>query len=159
MTEIVLPNDTNVYGNLRGGRVLHWMDIAAAVSAQRHSGAWVVTAAVDNVSFNHPIKLGSVVMIESKVTRAFKTSMEVFIEVWAEDITRKRRFKSNEAFYTFVAIDDYSHPIQVPHVEPETEAEKKLFEDAQRRRELRLILAKRMKPEDSKELKALFTGR
>jgi acyl-CoA hydrolase len=85
MTELVLPNDTNVFGNLMGGRLMYWMDIAAAIAAQRHCNAPVVTASVDNISFENPIKLGNTVHIESIVTRAFNTSMEVHINVWGED--------------------------------------------------------------------------
>src|SRR6187431_2748552 len=101
MTELVLPNDTNLYGNLMGGRLMYWMDIAAALSAQRHANAPVVTASVDNISFEAPIKLGNVVHIEAKVTRSFNTSMEVHLKVWGEDITNQYKYKSNEAYYTF----------------------------------------------------------
>lgn len=157
MTELVLPNDTNTLNNLRGGMVLHWMDIASAISAQKHSNSVVVTAAVDNVSFKNAIKLGNVVTIRAQVTRTFRTSMEVFIEVWAENIPLKKKYKSNEAYYTFVALDAEGTPIEVPQVLTETEEEKKLFEGALRRRQLRLILAGRMKPDEATELKALFT--
>src|SRR6185503_17459622 len=95
MTEIVLPNDTNVYGNLMGGRLMYWMDIAAALAAQKHSNAPVVTASVDNISFENPIKLGNAVHIEAKITRAFNTSMEIYIRVWGEDLTQQFKYKSN----------------------------------------------------------------
>jgi len=156
MTELVLPNDTNVYNNLRGGKILHWMDMAAAISAQKHSNAQVVTASVDSVSFKNPIRIGTVVTIHSKVTRSFKSSMEVFLEVWAENIPERKKYKSNEAYYTFVAIDDFGRPTPVPELIPETEDEKKQFDGAKRRRELRLILSGKMKPEESVDLKALF---
>lgn len=156
MTEIVLPNDTNIYNNLRGGRILHWMDMAAAISAQKHSGAQVVTASVDSVSFKNPIRIGTVVTIHSKVTRAFHTSMEVYLEVWAENIPERKKYKSNEAYYTFVAIDDFGRPTPVPKLIPESEEEKRQFDGAKRRRELRLILSGKMKAEDSVDLKALF---
>lgn len=158
MTELVLPNDTNVFGNLMGGRLMYWMDIAAALSAQRHCNAPVVTASVDNISFENPIKLGNVVHIEAKVTRAFTSSMEVHMKVWGEDLKKKHKYKSNEAYYTFVALDDSNKPQPVPGLLTETEDEKKLFEGALRRRQIRLILGGKMKPDDAKELKALFMG-
>ena len=156
MTEIVLPNDTNTFGNLMGGRLMYWMDIAAALSAAKHCNSPVVTASVDNISFTSPIKLGNVVHIEAKITRAFHTSMEVHLKVWGEDIIQQFRYKSNEAFFTFVALSHDSKPSLVPQLVPETEEEKLLYESALRRRQLRLILAGKMKPDDVAELKALF---
>ena len=156
MTEIVLPNDTNVFGNLMGGRLMYWMDIAAAIAAQRHCNAPVVTASVDNISFENPIKLGNTVHIESKVSRAFNTSMEVHIKVWGEDFTQQYKYKSNEAYYTFVALDANRKPRVVPQIVPETDEDNKLFEGALRRRQIRLILGGKMKPDDASELKALF---
>ena len=153
---IVLPNDTNTLGNLMGGNLLHWMDVAAAVSANRHCRRVVVTAAVNNVSFDRPIRLGDVVIIESQVTRAFNSSMEVFMEVFVEDNATGARSKSNEAMYTFVAVDQLGAPIGVPELVPETEEEQSRFEGALRRRQLRLILAGKMAPKDATELKALF---
>ncbi len=158
MTEIVLPNDTNTFGNLMGGRLMYWMDIAAAISGTKHCNAPVVTASVDNISFTNPIKLGNVVHIEAKVTRSFTTSMEVHLNVWGEDIIQQYRYKSNEAYYTFVALDPNSKPRPVPVLEPETEEEHSLFASALRRRQLRLILGGKMKPMDAVELKALFTN-
>jgi len=156
MTEIVLPNDTNVFGNLMGGRLMYWMDIAAALAAQKHCNAPVVTASVDNISFENPIKLGNAVSIEAKVTRAFNTSMEVYLRVWGEDHTQQYKYKSNEAYYTFVALDPNRKPRPVPELVPETAEEKKLFDGALRRRQLRLILGGKLKPDDATELKALF---
>ena len=156
MTEIVLPNDTNVFGNLMGGRLMYWMDIAAALSAQKHCNAPVVTASVDNISFENPIKLGNAVHIEAKVTRSFNTSMEVHMKVWGEDFTQQYKYKSNEAYYTFVALDPNRNPRPVPQLIAETEEEKKLFDGALRRRQLRLILGGKMKPNDASELRALF---
>lgn len=156
MTEMVLPNDTNTLNNLMGGRLLHWMDIAAAIAAQKHSGKIVVTASVDSVSFGKSIKLGDVVTLEAKVSRAFNTSMEIHIVVYAENIPSGEKFKSNEAYYTFVALDRNGSPVQVPALKPETEDEKKRFDGALRRRQLRLILGGRMKPDEATELKALF---
>jgi len=156
MTELVLPNDTNIFGNLMGGRLMYWMDIAAALSAAKHCNAPVVTASVDNISFESPIKLGNVVHIEARMSRAFTTSMEIHLKVWGEDLTQQYRYKSNEAYYTFVALDPNRKPRQVPPLIPETEEEKKLFEGALRRRQLRLILGGKMKPDEAAELKALF---
>ncbi len=158
MNELVLPNDTNTLNNLMGGRLLHWMDIAAAISAQKHCNRIVVTASVDNVSFQQPIKLGDVITIEAKVSRAFTTSVEVRLDVFAENIPSGTRVKSNEAYYTFVALDQNGRTIPVPELIPETDADMVLFDGALRRRQLRLILAGRMKPEDATELKALFFG-
>src|SRR3954464_700822 len=120
MTELVLPNDTNTFGNLMGGRLLYWMDIAAALAAMKHCGSPVVTASVDNISFEAPIKLGNVVHIEAKVSRAFNTSMEVHLNVWGEDLIDQVRYKSNEAYYTFVALDKNKKPVKVPELEPKT---------------------------------------
>ncbi len=156
MTELVLPNDTNLFGNLMGGRLMYWMDIAAALSASKHSNAPVVTASVDNISFESSIKLGNVVHIEAHVSRAFTTSMEVHLKVWGEELTQQKRYKSNEAYYTFVALDPNGKPRSVVALEPANEAEQKLFDGALRRRQLRLILGGKMKPDDALELKALF---
>jgi len=157
MTELVLPNDTNIFGNLMGGRLMYWMDIAAALSAVKHCNAPVVTASVDNISFENPIKLGNVVHIEAKVTRAFNSSMEVHLQVWGEDAIQQYRYKSNEAYLTFVALDPNGKPRKVNSLVPETEDEKRLFEGDLRRRQVRLILGGKLKPEDAEELKALFT--
>ncbi len=156
MNEIVLPNDTNTLNNLMGGRLLHLMDIGAAMAAQKHSNRIVVTASVDNVSFKAPIRLGDVVTIHAKITRSFNSSMEIRIDVWSENIPSGRKEKSNEAYYTFVAVDQTGRPIPVPTVSIETEEEQKLFDGALRRRQLRLVLAGKMKAQDATELKALF---
>ncbi|MCO5236090.1 MAG: acyl-CoA thioesterase [Chitinophagaceae bacterium] len=157
MTELVLPNDTNVYGNLMGGRLMYWMDIAAALSAQKHANAPVVTASVDNISFEAPILLGNMVYIEAKVSRAFTTSMEVHLRVWGEDLKRQHKYKSNEAYYTFVALNAEGKPSPVPQLIVETEDERRLYDGALRRRQLRLILGGKMAPNDAEELKAFFT--
>jgi acyl-CoA hydrolase len=156
-TEIVLPNDTNTLGNLMGGRLLHWMDIAAAISAHRHCKRVVVTASVNNVAFTQPIRLASIITVEAKVSRAFSSSMEVFIDVWVEDPVTSERTKCNEAIYTFVAVDQNGSPLPVPELIPETDEEKQRYTGALRRKQLSLILAGKMKPEDATELKALFT--
>lgn len=157
MTELVLPNDTNTFGNLMGGRLMYWMDIAAALSAMKHCGAPVVTASVDNISFENPIKLGNVVHIEAKVSRAFNTSMEVHLRVWGEDAIQQYRYKSNEAYFTFVSLDPNGKSRPVPAMTPESEEEIRLYEGALRRRQIRLILGGKMKPDEATELKALFS--
>lgn len=156
MTELVLPNDTNTLNNLMGGRLLHWMDIAAAISAQRHCHNTVVTASVDNVSFKHPIKLGAIVSIEAQVTRAFNTSVEVRMRVWAQNIPSGERIESNTAYYTFVALDENGAKIQVPRVVPKTAEEQIQYDLALQRRELRLVLAGKMQPDEAIEIRQLF---
>lgn len=156
MTELVLPNDTNTLNNLMGGRLMHWMDIVSAIAAQKHSNKTVVTASVDNISFKHPIRLGNVVTLRAKVTRAFTSSMEVRIDVDAEDVPTGEKFESNSAYFTFVALDANGRPTDVPEIEVETEDEKEYYNGALRRRQLRLILAGRMNPHDANELKSIF---
>lgn len=156
MNEMVLPNDTNSFGNLMGGRLMYWMDIAAAIASSRHANIPVMTVSVDNLSFKSPIKLGNVVHIEAQVCRAFNSSMEVYLKVWGEDMLHQFKYESNEAFFTFVALDEQGKPTPVPKLIPVTEHEKKLFDGALRRRQLRLIMAGKMKPHDANELKALF---
>lgn len=149
MSEIVLPNDTNSLGNLMGGRLLHWMDICAAISAQRHTGRVCVTAAVDSVEFHSPIRQGEIVVLESQVNRAFRTSMEIEINVWAENPATLTRRPCNQAFYTFVAIDADGRPQQAPPVEPSNEEERKRYDGAGKRREFRLLVAGRIRPEEA----------
>ncbi len=156
MTELVLPNDTNTINNLMGGRLMHWMDIVSAIAGQKHSNSTVVTASVDNISFREPILLGNVVTLKAKVTRAFNSSMEVRIDVDAEDIPANKKFSSNSAYFTFVAVDKQGKPVEIPEVAPETDEEKDLYDGALRRRQLRLVLSGRMKPHEAKELKSLF---
>ena len=156
MTEYVLPNDTNALHNLRGGKILHWMDIASAIAAGKHAQSIVVTASVDTVNFENPIKLGDVVTIRAKVTRTFRTSMETYIEVTAENIPSKTQYRCNTAYYTFVALDSNGRPKKAPELVPETDEDQKHFDGALRRRELRLVLAGRMKPSEAKELASIF---
>lgn len=156
MTELVLPNDTNTLVNLMGGRLMHWMDIAAAISAMRLCNTPVVTASVDNVSFHHPIKLGNILIIESKVTRSFNSSMEVYLKVTGEDLQEQKKYLSNEAYFTFVSLTNDGKPAKVPELIPETDEEKERYNGALRRRQLRLILGGKMKVDDAAELKALF---
>ncbi len=156
MTDLVLPSETNPINNLFGGELLARMDRAASIAARRHSRRIVVTASVNHVAFNRAVPLGSVVTIEAKVSRAFKSSMEVFMDVWIEDRESGQRSKANEAIYTFVAVDESGRPIEVPELRPETELEKSRYEAALRRKQLSLVLAGKMKPHDATELKALF---
>lgn len=139
-----------------GGRLMHWMDIVSAIAAQKHSNHVVVTASVDNISFKSPIQLGNVVTLRARVTRSFNTSMEVKIDVEAEDVPAEKKIESHSAYFTFVALDQQGHPTAVPEVEPETPDEIVQFDGALRRRQLRLILAGRMSPNDATELKSLF---
>ncbi|TVR39373.1 MAG: acyl-CoA thioesterase [Cryomorphaceae bacterium] len=155
-THMVLPENTNTLGNLMGGQLLNWMDVTAAISSHRHCRRIVVTAAVNNVSFQHPIKLGDIVTIEAKVSRAFSSSMEVFMEVFVENHSTGEKTRCNEAMYTFVAVDQIGNPIPVPELVPESDVENMRFEGALRRRQLRLILAGKLKPENATELKKLF---
>jgi len=153
MTEIVLPNDTNGLGNMMGGRLLHLMDKCAAISAQRHSNRVCVTAAVDNVEFQSAIQEGEIVVVESQVNRAFHTSMEVELNVWAENPRKETQRKCNRAFYTFVALDENGTPIAVPAVSPETEQEQERYAAAAKRRDIRLVLAGRKDLEDADHLR------
>jgi acyl-CoA hydrolase len=155
-TEVVLPNDTNHVGNLFGGKLMQWVDITAAIAAQRHCGRVVVTASINHVSFDNPIKQNSIVTLEAKVTRAFTSSMEIFVDVYLENPVTGQQTKCNEAILTFVAIDQNGSPLPVPPLTPETELEKKRYDGALRRRQLSLIFAGRMKPDEATELKALF---
>ena len=156
LTDLVLPSETNPLNNLFGGELLARMDRAASISARRHSRRITVTASVNHVAFNKSIPLGSVVTVEAKVSRSFRTSMEIFIDVWVEDRESGNRTKANEAIYTFVAVDETGHPVEVPVVEPQTEEEKSRFDAALRRTQLSLVLAGKMKPNEATELKALF---
>ncbi len=155
-TELVLPNDTNTLGNLMGGKLLHWMDIITAISAQKCSNRTVVTVSVDFVEFKSPIKLGEVVILESKVTRCFTSSMEVKVDVWAENLQTEEKRKSNSAYYTFVAVDQSGNPIPVNQVEATSDEEKELYESAMTRRELRMILSGRMKPSEAGNWRKIF---
>ncbi|MCM4172205.1 acyl-CoA thioesterase [Arenibacter sp. TNZ] len=156
MTDMVLPSETNPLNNLFGGELLARMDRAASIAARRHSRRITVTASVNHVVFNQAVPVGSVVTVEAAVSRAFKTSMEVFIDVWMEDRFNGERSKVNEAIFTFVAVDDTGKPTKVPELKPESSLEIERFEAALRRKQLSLVLAGKMKPKDATELKALF---
>jgi len=155
-THIVLPNDTNTLGNLFGGQLLAWMDVIASVSAHRHCKRVVVTASVNHVSFQKPIKHASIVTLEAKVSRSFNSSMEIFVDVFVEDQLTGAKEKCNEAIYTFVAVDQNGGPIQVPELIPELEEEKLRYDGALRRKQLSLILAGKMKPTEATELRKIF---
>lgn len=155
-TEQVLPNDTNPMDTLFGGRLMQWMDVTAGIAAHRHCNRVCVTASVNNISFDIPVKQGDIVTLEAKVSRAFNTSIEAHVDVWVETYSGDKRKKCNSAILTFVAVDENGNPVAIPPVIPETEEEKRRYEGALRRRQLSLILAGKMKPEDATELKALF---
>ena len=156
LTDLVLPSETNPLNNLFGGELLARMDRAASIAARRHSRRIVVTASVNHVAFNKAVPLGSVVTVEAAVSRAFKTSMEIFIDVWVEDRESGRRSKANEAIYTFVAVDETGSPVQIPALKPETDLEIERFKAALRRKQLSLVLAGKLLPSEATELKALF---
>ncbi|MEL6673735.1 MAG: acyl-CoA thioesterase [Bacteroidota bacterium] len=158
MTELVLPNESNNLGNLMGGQLMYWMDVVSAISAQRATHRTVVTVAVDFVEFKASIPKGAVVILEAKVTRCFNTSLEVKIDVFYEILSTGEKKPSNSAYFTFVAVDQGGRPIPVTEVLPETAAEKELYEGALRRRELRMLLAGRIKPEDARGLQELLQG-
>jgi len=134
MTEIVFPNDTNPMGILQGGRIMHWMDIASAVCAQTHSEKIAVTISIDKVYFKHPVHLGDILTIKAKITRVFKTSMEIYVKVWARKVKNAKIFLTNHAYFTFVAIDDNANPVPIAPVKPITSEEKKQFASALDRR-------------------------
>lgn len=158
MTEMVMPNDTNPLGNLMGGNLMRWMDVVGSICAGKHCEAHVVTASVDHVSFHKPIPLGEIVTLNARVTRAFNTSVEIFVEVFAANIKGGNPRKCNHAYFTFVALDDETkRPVAVPAVIPLTNEEEQLYESAARRREVRLVLSGRMKPEQASEIRALFS--
>ncbi|MAP99783.1 MAG: acyl-CoA thioesterase [Flavobacteriaceae bacterium] len=156
LTDSVLPGETNALNNLFGGELLARMDRAASISAKRHSEEIVVTSSVNHVSFSKAIPIGTTVTIEAKVSRAFNTSMEVFIDVWVDD-EKGKKIKANEAIYTFVAVDKNGRPTQIDKIFPETIQEKKRYDAALRRKQLSLVLAGKMEADDATELKALFS--
>ena len=138
MTELVLPNDTNQLGHLLGGRLMHWIDIAAAIAAQRHAGRVCVTASVDELNFHLPIKLGDIVTLRASVNRSFRTSMEVGVLVTSQNIFRQRPEHTNNAYLTFVALDESGRPTSIPETVPESPEEQTRYEEALRRRQERL---------------------
>ena len=157
MTEMIMPNDTNPLGNLMGGNLMRWMDIIASICAGKHAKAHVVTASVDHVSFQKPINLGDIITIHASVTRTFNTSMEISVEVLAADIKGDNNRRCNHAYFTFVALDEETRkPTKVPEIIPLTREEQSLYDEALKRRELRLILSGRLSPDNAPELKSLF---
>ena len=155
-TDIVLPADTNSLDTLFGGELMARMDKVASIAAIKHSENIVVTASVNNISFGEPVYKGSILTIEAKVSRAFNTSMEVFIDVYKQDKTHKEKKKVNEAIFTFVALNKNGKRVRVPDLLPQTDLEKKRYDAALRRRQLSLVLAGKMKPNDASELKSIF---
>lgn len=156
LTDLVLPGETNYLDNLFGGELLARMDRACSIAARRHSRRIVVTASVNHVAFAKAVPVGSVVSVEAKVSRAFKSSMEVYVDVWIEDRQSGQKTKVNEGIYTFVAVDETGKPVSVPKIKPETELEQQRYDGALRRKQLSLVLAGKMKPKEATELKALF---
>lgn len=156
LTDLVLTGETNSLNNMFGGELLARMDRAAGIAAGRHSRQVVVTASVNHVAFSKSIPLGSVVTVEAKVSRAFTSSMEVVIDVWIEDRKSGKKTSANQAIYTFVAVDANGNPVPVPPIQPETKLEQERYDAALRRKQLSLVLAGKMKPDDATELKALF---
>lgn len=134
MTELVLPNDSNMLGNLLGGKLMHFVDVAGAMAAQRHSNKIVVTAAIDSVEFKHPVKAGEIITLKAKVTWVGRTSMEVAVEVFSENYMTSERKFTNKAYLTFVAVDSEGKPAEVCGLLPETEEEKIEYEAAALRR-------------------------
>ena len=159
MSELVMPNDTNPQDNLMGGNMLRWMDICCAICAGKHCARPVVTASVDNVAFNSAIRNGEVITLEACVTRAFNTSIEVYVEVFAATMQGTDPRRTHHAYFTFVALDkDNGSPAAVPQLIPLTETEQQRYAAALRRRELRLVLAGRMKPSEASHLQEIFTS-
>tara|TARA_Y100000766_G_scaffold28481_1_gene19803 strand:+ start:2726 stop:3241 length:516 start_codon:yes stop_codon:yes gene_type:complete len=156
INEMVLPNHTNNLNTLFGGKLMYWMDMAAAICAHKNTKLIAVTASVDNITFKSPIYKGDIVTINAFITRVFNTSMEIFLEVSSQNSQTKKSVISNSAFFTFVTLNDKGKPTKSIDVKPKTDEEKKLYDGALRRRQLRLILAGKMKPEEADELKSIF---
>ena len=138
MTELILPQHTNQLGNLLGGQLMHWIDICAALASSKHSQRVCVTASVDNIGFRHPIKLGNVVTLMASVNRVFNTSMEVGVKVFTENYTEGKKYNTNSAYLTFVAVDKDLKPVKIFEITPETDEEKRRYKEALERRETRL---------------------
>ena len=155
MTNSVLPGDTNQLNNMFGGELLARMDRAASISAGRHSKRIVVTSSVNHVSFNKAIPLGSTITIEAKVSRVFNSSMEVYLDVWIDNL-KGEKTKANEAIYTFVAVDEKGKPVTIEKIKPESVEEIKRYEGALRRRQLSLVLAGKMQAREATELMSIF---
>lgn len=157
MCQLIMPNDTNPLGNLMGGNLMRWMDIVAGICSSKHCNANTVTVSCDSISFQKPILLGDVITLKAFVTRAFTTSVEIYVEVFAADIKGGNNRRCNEAYFTFVALDDdKKKPIPVPPVLPLTGEETKRYEGALKRRELRLLLSGRIKASEATNIRSLF---
>lgn len=143
MMEVVLPNDANLLGNILGGKVMHLIDVAGAIAAHRHSRFQVVTASVDSLDFLHPVRVGQIITLRAFVTRAFRTSMEVEVNVYLEDYAQGKRRQTSSAFLTYVALDNEGKPATVPPLLPRTAEEKRRYREALERRRRRLSLAAR----------------
>lgn len=157
MTEMIMPNDTNPIHNLMGGNLLRWMDVAAGICAGKHCESYVVTVSVDHVSFEKPIPLGDVITIQCLVTRAFTTSVEIYVEVFSSDIKGNKTRRCNDAYFTFVAVDDVEkRPINVPKLLPLTSEEQKRFDEALTRRQMRLLLSGRLNKKESDKIKSIL---
>lgn len=152
MTQLVMPNDTNILGKLFGGKLLHWMDVVGALAASKHCRHVAVTAAANNISFKEPVDLGETVTLIAKVVRAFNTSMEVYIEVYAEKLTDGIKRKCNDAYFTYVALDDNKKPARVPELQPLTSDEQMLFDKSLIRKQLKLLMADKIGLKDAPEL-------
>lgn len=138
MTEIILPNDANILGNILGGKVMHMIDIACAIAAHRHCRKPVVTASMDYLDFKHPIKVGDLIIIKASVNRVFRTSMECGAKVFSENLNTGARKHTSKAYLTFVALDDNKNPTEIPPISPETKEEKRRWQAAGLRREHRM---------------------
>lgn len=134
MSELVLPNDTNLLGNLMGGRLMYWIDIAGALVASRHANNVVATVSIDNISFRHPIRMGEMVIIKAKMVYAGRTSMTISIKVYAENLKTNSQILTNKARMIFVALDENSNPTPVPKLILETEEEKADYEKEKKRK-------------------------
>jgi acyl-CoA hydrolase len=155
MSEMIMPNDTNPIHNLMGGNLLRWMDIAAGICAGKHCEKYVVTVSADYISFSQPIPVGDVITIECVVTRAFGSSVEVFVEVFSSDIKGKNTRKCNDAYFTFVGLGEESKkPCQIPLVQPLNSEEQKRYEEAMKRRQIRLWQAGKLSATDLEQLKS-----
>jgi acyl-CoA hydrolase len=137
MAEIVLPNDANPLGALLGGRLMHWIDLAGALAAHRHSRHYVVTAAIDHLDFLFPVRVGDLVILRSSVNRVFRTSMEVGVKVWVENYLEDSSHHVSSAYLTFVAVDKEGKTLVAPPVIPENDEQQRRYQDAGRRREIR----------------------
>ncbi len=144
-SEICLPNDTNTLGNMLGGHVMHLVDLCGAIAGMRHSRCAVVTASIDQMTFLHPIHLGELVRLKSQVNRVFRTSMEVGVKVWVENLHSREMRHTSSAYLTFVAVNQEGHPVVLPPIVAETEEEKRRFEQAAERRAYRLAFKAKTK--------------